>query len=42
MRAHGSREQGVAIGIGGGRAGAPQRAAGAADILDNDGLPEDL
>jgi hypothetical protein len=42
MRAHGRREQGVAVRGGGGRPRAADGAARAADILDNDGLPENL
>ena len=41
MRAHGRRKQGVAVGCGGRHARAADRAAGAADIFDNEGLPED-
>ena len=42
MRAHAAGEQGVAVRRGAGDAGRADRAAGAADILDHQGLAEHL
>ena len=42
MRAHRRRKQHIAVGRGSRDAGAADGAAGAADVLDDDGLPEDF